>query len=237
MRQNDRSTTKRKTLKRPDPSEHIEEWDDYFLEIAITVARKSKDPKCPVGAVIVSPDRLVLATGFNGLARGVFDSDELLTNTSEKLKWICHAEINAIFNAVRTGVSVVGCTIYVNKFPCFACCNATAQAGIKRVCTFDHRYWDDDPADADHSRKRDLLKQAGVIVHAPLHPDFIPLRRFTATGTRNGDAEPTPERPADLPLGATLVNGHETTPPRPLAKAAGHNTTPRRPRRASSETA
>src|SRR5215813_14142780 len=87
---------------------YVRDWDQYFHEIARTVARKSKDPKCQVGAVIASDDQLVLATGFNGLARGVFDAEDLLQDVDEKLKWICHAETNAIFNAARTGVVMKG---------------------------------------------------------------------------------------------------------------------------------
>ena len=100
---------------------YIKDWDQYFLDIARAVAWKSKDPKCQVGAVIVSEDQLVLATGFNGLARGVFDAEDLLQDAKEKLRWICHAETNAIFNAARTGASLKGCTIFVTKFPCLVC--------------------------------------------------------------------------------------------------------------------
>jgi dCMP deaminase len=161
---------------------YIDSWDEYFLELARTVARKSKDPKCPVGAVIVSSDDLVLATGFNGLARGVNDDKDLLADASEKLRWICHAEENAILNAGRAGISVRGCSIYVTKFPCFACCRAIAQGGVTRIYTDDHKYWDDDPLDGTtnldgtanpepHSRKRALLRQVPILVVAENHPE------------------------------------------------------------------
>jgi len=116
-----------------DPRSHIADWDEYFLEIAMTVARKSKDTDCLVGAVIVSPDDLVLATGYNGFPRGVYDDVKLLKDREEKLARTCHAETNALFNAVRAGVSVAGCRIYVNKFPCFNCCKAIVQAGLKKI--------------------------------------------------------------------------------------------------------
>jgi len=162
---------------------HIENWDEYFLELARTVARKSKDPKCPVGAVIVSPDNLVLATGFNGLARGVDDDKDLLADVDEKLRWICHAEENAILNAGRAGASVRGCSIYVTKFPCFACCNAIAQGGVTRIYTDDHKFWDDDPLDGTrnldgtintdpHRRKRALLRQLPIRIVAQNHPEY-----------------------------------------------------------------
>jgi hypothetical protein len=70
------------------------------------------------------------------------------------------------------------CWIFVTKFPCLACCNVIAQAGIKRIYTHDHKYWDDDPSDRDHTRKPDLLKQARIKVDAPFHPDFTPSVRW-----------------------------------------------------------
>lgn len=95
--------------------EHVDTWDEYFLWMAVTASIKSKDPKCCVGAVIVSKDNVVLATGFNGLPRGVHDDKDILDDAKEKLKVICHAEQNAILNAARTGVAVEGATIYCSS--------------------------------------------------------------------------------------------------------------------------
>ena len=92
--------------------EHVDSWDEYFLWIAEAVAIKSKDPKCSVGAVIVSQDNIVLSTGFNGLARRIYDDERLLADAEEKLKVICHVEANAIFNAARIGVALHGTSIF-----------------------------------------------------------------------------------------------------------------------------
>lgn len=150
----------------------IEDWDEYFLAIAEVVAQKSKDPRSQVGAVLASSDSVLMSTGFNGFARGIFDDVRLLRKRNEKLSWICHAEMNAIWNAGRLGVPLKGSTIYVNKFPCLACCNAIVQTGIVRIYTHDSKYWDGDHLDKDHSRKRSLLRQARIKVDAPFHPDF-----------------------------------------------------------------
>jgi dCMP deaminase len=150
----------------------VEDWDQYFLCLALAVSLKSKDPRCQVGAVIASEDHVVLSTGFNGFARGVEDADSLLADIPEKLKVICHAEANAILNAARIGARVEGSTIFVTKFPCLACCNLIIQAGVKRIYTHDHRYWSDDPSDPGQFRKRLLLQQGAVKVDAPFHPDF-----------------------------------------------------------------
>jgi dCMP deaminase len=205
---------------------YVEDWDQYFLGIARAVAQKSKDPNCRVGAVIVSPDHLVLSTGFNGLARGVYDDDRLLQNVDEKLKWICHAEANAIANAARSGVSLMNSTIFVTKFPCFLCCNAIAQAGVKRIYTLDDRFWADDPVDGPkpqprlekqrppHSRKRALLKQADIHVDAPNHPDYnarwrVPPARSKANGTWT---QPELDFPDPIHIARSSERG------RPLAK-------------------
>lgn len=70
----------------------------------------------------------------------MFDDDRLLDNADEKIKIICHAEANAIFNAARRGVTLQGASIFVTKFPCLACCNAIIQAGITRISTHDKKF-------------------------------------------------------------------------------------------------
>jgi dCMP deaminase len=156
---------------------HVDTWDEYFINMAIAASIKSKDPRCPVGAVIVCPGNLILSTGFNGLARGMYDDEQLLLDAEEKLKVICHAEYNAIMNAARMGTRPLdGTTIYVTKFPCFGCCNAIVQAGIRRIYTHDNEYWKDDPVDKDHSWKRRILHDAKIDVVAPFHRDFMPAR-------------------------------------------------------------
>jgi dCMP deaminase len=153
----------------------VDTWDQYFLYIATVVSIKSKDPRCSVGAVIVSKDNVILSSGFNGMARGVYDDENTLLDADKKLKVICHAENNAIINAARVGGgSLQGATIYVTKFPCLACCNAIIQAGIKRIYTHDHEFWKDDLADKDGSWKARVLHEAGVKVDAPFHPKFTP---------------------------------------------------------------
>lgn len=182
---------------------HTDDWDEYFLQIARTVSIKSKDPRCSVGAVIVSKDNLVLATGFNGLPRGLHDDEETLFDATEKLRVICHAEDNAILNAARVGVPLQGASIYVTKFPCLACCNAIVQAGIKRIYTHDDSFWDDDPADPDHSRKRRLLHEARIEVHAPYHPGFRPSEQITVPKRRAHKKRPASikeGRPSTLPM-------------------------------------
>jgi dCMP deaminase len=158
--------------------EYVDNWDEYFLYIAMAASIKSKDEDCRVGAVIASPTNVLLSTGFNGLARGVHDNKAVLKDQDEKLKVICHAEQNAILNAARVGVAVEGASIFVTKFPCLSCCNSIIQAGIKRIYTHDKGFWKNDPFDKDHSRKKDILGQAHIKIDAPFHPDYSPHERI-----------------------------------------------------------
>ena len=107
------------------------DWDSYFMDIAETVKMKSKDPSTKVGAVI-SKDNRILSTGYNGYPRGYDDNYDVSRET--KLKLTIHAELNAILNAAKYGISVDGCTLYVTSLPpCSECAKAIVQAGITRV--------------------------------------------------------------------------------------------------------
>ena len=111
-----------------------DKWHLRFLDLADSIASWSKDPSRGVGAVIVSPMRQVLATGYNGLPRGFEDSDERLQRPA-KYDLIVHAEMNAIIQCARHGVSPVGATMYSSFSPCIHCTLAIVQAGISRVVT------------------------------------------------------------------------------------------------------
>ena len=98
-----------------DPARALK-WDRRFLELSDVIARWSKDPSRGVGAVIVSPARQILATGFNGLPRGVEDRPDRLERPV-KYDLIVHAEMNAIVQCARNGVSPLGATIYTSFSP------------------------------------------------------------------------------------------------------------------------
>ena len=111
-----------------------QKWDERFIELAESIATWSKDPSRGVGAVIVSPMRQVLATGYNGLPRGFEDSTERLERPT-KYDLIVHAEMNAIIQCARNGISPVGATMYSSFSPCIHCTLSIVQAGIQRVVT------------------------------------------------------------------------------------------------------
>lgn len=110
-------------------------YDQMFIEMAMLVAKKSKDRSTKVGCVIVSQDNVVLATGFNGFPRGINDDVEERHERPAKYSWTEHAERNAVFNAARHGVKLLGAKAYLNwsPHPCAECTRALIQAGIVEV--------------------------------------------------------------------------------------------------------
>ncbi len=109
-------------------------WHQRFLELADSISSWSKDPSRGVGAVIVSPMKQVLATGYNGLPRGFEDHEERLQRPV-KYDLIVHAEMNAIIQCARNGVSPVDATLYSTFSPCINCALSIVQSGISRVVT------------------------------------------------------------------------------------------------------
>lgn len=109
------------------------------MAMAELVARWSKDPSTQVGAVIVDPVRnCVLGTGYNGLARGVEDSEYRLRDRDTKYAMTTHAEVNALINSALWK-SLHGSTLYVTPLPpCSTCAGILVGVGIRRVVWRNH---------------------------------------------------------------------------------------------------
>lgn len=105
-------------------------WTRRFMDLAAHVAQWSKDPSTKVGAVIVDEHKSVLAMGYNGFPRGVYDTETRLNERTLKYPLTVHAEANAIVAATR---SVRGKILVVTMFPCPECTKLLIQAGIETV--------------------------------------------------------------------------------------------------------
>jgi deoxycytidylate deaminase len=90
----------------------MDKWDKRFVELSKFVSNWSKDPKAPVGAVVVSNRGGAVSTGYNGFPIGVEDSAERLEDNEMKLELVVHAEQNALINA---GSRAENSTIYGNN--------------------------------------------------------------------------------------------------------------------------
>lgn len=112
----------------------LNKWDQRYLRLAEEVASWSKDPSRKIGAVAVGAKGQVLAQGFNGFPRGIDDSEERYNDRERKYALVVHAEMNVIYNATYSGVSLDGATLYVTGLPvCSECAKGIIQVGIKRV--------------------------------------------------------------------------------------------------------
>jgi len=109
-------------------------WDSYFMGIAILSSMRSKDPNTQVGACIVNEDKRIVGVGYNGLPKGCDDKEFPWERDGEflntKYPYVCHAELNAILNSIK---SLKDCIIYVALFPCHECTKAIIQSGIKEI--------------------------------------------------------------------------------------------------------
>ena len=115
-------------------------WDEYFMGVAMLAALRSKDPSTQVGACIVSPDNIIISTGYNGMPKGCSDDEFPWDRSGEETKYpyVVHAELNAILNA--TGRDLRGSRIYVALFPCNECAKAIIQSGIREVVYLSDKY-------------------------------------------------------------------------------------------------
>uniref|UniRef100_A0A7C3VBI1 Cytidine deaminase n=1 Tax=Archaeoglobus fulgidus TaxID=2234 RepID=A0A7C3VBI1_ARCFL len=141
--------------------------DEYFMEIASVVAKRSTCLRQHVGAVIVK-DKRILATGYNGAPSGLPHCDEVgclrdkMAVPSGERQELCrgaHAEQNAIIQAAKFGISVDGAILYSTHCPCITCAKIIINAGIRRV-VYGRDYAD--------RRGLELLREAGVeVVYYP----------------------------------------------------------------------
>lgn len=144
-------------VKDPRPS-----WDEYFMDLAMVVAKRSNCSRRNVAAIVVSNHR-VISTGYNGTPRGVkncFDGGcprcaSTVPSGSGLDECLCvHAEQNAICQAAFYGTRLEGATIYVTLCPCLTCAKLIVNAGIVEVVyAGDYKF---------EEQVEKLFKEAGV---------------------------------------------------------------------------
>lgn len=137
-------------------------WDIRFMKMAMEVSSWSKDPSKKIGAVAVGENYRVLSTGYNGLPRGINDTDDRLNDRDVKYKYVVHAEKNCIYNACLNGISLAGATLYVYGLPvCSECAKGVIQVGINEVVIeescFDKPKWNE-----SFESTKELFNEAGI---------------------------------------------------------------------------
>jgi len=139
------------------------DWDEYFMEIVLAIAKRGTCDRGRSGAVIVKNKQMISA-GYVGSPVGMPHCDDVghqmkkLIHEDGSITQHCmrtvHCEQNAICQAAKNGVSINGSTLYVSMTPCRTCAMMIVNSGIKRVVCL-KRY---------HAAKESekILKKAGV---------------------------------------------------------------------------
>lgn len=114
--------------------------DQYFMELAEIVSKRSTCIKRKVGAILIK-DNHILSTGYNGAPSG-FTHCTAQTCVRQKLKpgehpELCrgvHAEANCVIQAALHGTSIDGnTTLYCTTFPCMSCLKLLMNAKVNRI--------------------------------------------------------------------------------------------------------
>ena len=137
-------------------------WNEYFMSIAKIVAERATCNRAKIGAVIVK-DKNIIATGYNGAPAGlphctevgclIYVSKNPDVEEEENCFRTIHAEINAIAQAAKNGVSIDAADIYITASPCYHCLKTLVNSGIKSIYYLK-------PYKID--KIRDLLDKSGV---------------------------------------------------------------------------
>lgn len=117
-------------------------WDEYFMEVANTIAQRATCDRGRSGCVIAR-DKQLLVTGYVGSPAGLPHCDDVghqmkkMIHEDDSITQHCvrtvHAEQNAICQAAKRGISIEGATVYCRMTPCRTCAMLLINCGITRV--------------------------------------------------------------------------------------------------------
>lgn len=138
-------------------------WDDYFMEMANLVSKRSTCIRKQVGTVLVKVKRII-ASGYNGICipdaphcidTGMCERDHLgvESGTMYEVGHCTHGEASAILQCAKFGTPTENTTLYVNGLVCVLCAKMIVSAGIARVVYLE----EDRPRNGI-----ELLKEAGI---------------------------------------------------------------------------
>lgn len=142
------------------------ENDEFFMETAFRLSKKSHCVSKKVGAVLVK-DHRIISMGYNGSFPGWKNCDEIFDSTCydshKHHEWSnfneIHAEMNCLLFAAKNGIETDGCTLYTTLSPCQHCLKNSIQAGISRIVYLIK--YDRIPMDA---AVLEYIKKTGIII-------------------------------------------------------------------------
>ncbi|MCK9617830.1 MAG: cytidine/deoxycytidylate deaminase family protein [Lentimicrobiaceae bacterium] len=138
-------------------------WDEYFMEVAQTIAKRATCDRGRSGCVIAR-NKQILVTGYVGSPTRLPHCDEVghlmkkVIHDNDTITQHCmrtvHAEQNAICQAAKLGVALEGAILYCRMTPCRTCAMLIINCGIVRVvCEFRYHA-------GEESEK--MFEQAGI---------------------------------------------------------------------------
>ena len=104
-------------------------WEEYFMKTAQLASVRSPCERLQVGCVLVKNNRLI-SMGYNGFLGGC-EHKSIVRDNHEQAT--IHAEINAVTDAAKRGVSIDGAEAYVTHYQCLNCYKALASSGVKKI--------------------------------------------------------------------------------------------------------
>ncbi len=145
-------------------------WDEYFIKIVDIVGSRGTCDRGRSGCVITKNKRII-STGYVGSPIGLSHCDEIdhemhtITHPDGHQTRHCirtsHAEVNAIAQSARFGVSLEGATLYCKMTPCYTCAKMIINAGINRVVSMQDYH--------GGARSKEIFAEAGVRLHKQRH--------------------------------------------------------------------
>lgn len=137
-------------LKELIPKETRLSWIEYFSSLCILISSRSPSKRLKVGCILVRDNHLISA-GYNGFLPGLPHNS--IMRDGHEINTV-HAEQNAISDAAKRGIPVLGAIAYITHFPCINCCKILLASGIKEVYYLDN-YRNDQEVEI-------LFKESGV---------------------------------------------------------------------------
>lgn len=146
-------------------------WDQYFMAQAVLLALRSTCTRLEVGATLVK-DKRIIAGGYNGSVSGdVHCIDDGCYVVDNHCIRTIHAEMNALLQCAKLGISTDQAEVYVTHFPCLQCTKALLQAGIRKIYYL-HDYRNDPYA-------VELINQVGATAQkVVLEPEYFQKLSF-----------------------------------------------------------
>ena len=156
-------------------------WEEYFMNIALLSAQRSKDPSTQVGSCIVNDENKIIGIGYNGFPTGISDQDLPWEREGKfletKYPYVCHAEMNAILNSNQPQ-PLKDTTIYVTLFPCNECTKFIIQSKIEKIYYLSDKYHNTDSTKAAKLMldKANISYQPCPVSREGVYLSFTPMK-------------------------------------------------------------